>query len=143
MVPPDSHKVSRVSWYSGSISKRCGFSLRGCYTLWRAFPDRFNYPHLLSLHVRCPTTPDSKLSGLGSSRFARHYSGNRVFFLLLRVLRCFSSPGVPSPTLCIQVGIPSHYGWWVPPFGNPRIDAYLLLPEAYRCSSRPSSAPSA
>ena len=34
-------------------------------------------------------------AGLGSSRFARHYSGNRFFFLLLRVLRCFSSPGSP------------------------------------------------
>ena len=34
--------------------------------------------------------------GLGCSRFARRYSGNRGCFLLLRVLRCFSSPGVPS-----------------------------------------------
>jgi hypothetical protein len=34
-------------------------------------------------------------------------------------------------------------GQWVSPFGNLRINAYLQLPEAYRCSSRPSSAPSA
>ena len=32
---------------------------------------------------------------------------------------------------------------WVPPFGNPRIDGYLLLPVAYRSLSRPSSAPDA
>ena len=32
---------------------------------------------------------------------------------------------------------------WVAPFGNPRIDGYLLLPEAYRSLSRPSSAPDA
>src|SRR3954452_3072144 len=32
------------------------------------------------------------------SRFARRYSGNRICFLFLRVLRCFSSPGVPSYT---------------------------------------------
>ena len=32
------------------------------------------------------------LYGLGSSLFARRYWGNRVFFLFLRVLRCFSSP---------------------------------------------------
>ena len=31
--------------------------------------------------------------GLGSSPFARRYSGNRGFFLFLGVLRCFSSPG--------------------------------------------------
>jgi hypothetical protein len=30
--------------------------------------------------------------GLGSSAFARHYSRNHYYFLLLRVLRCFSSP---------------------------------------------------
>ena len=37
-------------------------------------------------------------TGLGSSPFARHYLGNHVCFLLLRVLRCFSSPRLP-PTL--------------------------------------------
>ena len=31
--------------------------------------------------------------GLGCSPFARRYSGNRVFFLFLEVLRCFSSLG--------------------------------------------------
>ena len=35
-------------------------------------------------------------TGLGYSRFARHYSGNHFCFLLLRVLRCFSSPRLPS-----------------------------------------------
>ena len=35
--------------------------------------------------------------GLGWSPFARRYSGNRCCFLLLRVLRCFSSPGLPPP----------------------------------------------
>ena len=31
--------------------------------------------------------------GLASFPFARRYLGNRFFFLFLRVLRCFSSPG--------------------------------------------------
>ena len=35
-------------------------------------------------------------SGLGCFPFARHYLGNRFYFLFLRVLRCFSSPGSPS-----------------------------------------------
>ena len=39
-----------------------------------------------------------KQTGLGSAPFARHYSGYRLFFLFLRVLRCFSSPGSPSFT---------------------------------------------
>ena len=33
--------------------------------------------------------------GLGYSPFARHYSGNHYCFLFLRLLRCFSSPGLP------------------------------------------------
>ncbi len=37
--------------------------------------------------------------GLGSSPFARRYSGNRGFFLFLGVLRCFSSPGWPLPPM--------------------------------------------
>src|SRR5699024_7105921 len=45
--------------------------------------------------MECPTTPESLLSGLGSFRFARRYSGNRICFLFHRVLRCFSSPGMP------------------------------------------------
>ena len=33
---------------------------------------------------------------MGFSRFARRYSGNRIFFLFLQVLRCFSSPRLSS-----------------------------------------------
>ena len=35
--------------------------------------------------------------GLGCSRFARRYYGNRGCFLFLRLLRCFSSPGCLFP----------------------------------------------
>ena len=45
--------------------------------------------------MRRPTTPEGKPSGLGCFRFARRYSGNRDCFLFLRVMRCFSSPGMP------------------------------------------------
>ncbi len=36
--------------------------------------------------------------GLGFSAFARHYLRNHYCFLLLRLLRCFSSPGLPPLT---------------------------------------------
>ena len=39
----------------------------------------------------------SPLSGLGYSPSARRYSGNRLFFLFLGVLRCFSSPSSLLP----------------------------------------------
>ena len=42
---------------------------------------------------RGPYPADISVRGLGSSDFARHYFRNRFYFLFLRVLRCFSSPG--------------------------------------------------
>ena len=49
-----------------------------------------------------------KHGGLGSAPFARHYSGYRSFFLFLRVLRCFSSPG--SLRLHSQYMVFNHVG---------------------------------
>ena len=41
MVVPDSHKVTRAPWYSGSPSSKLGSCRRrGCHPLWPAFPDR-------------------------------------------------------------------------------------------------------
>ena len=91
-----------------------------------------------------PTTPLVQrsrpwhTSGLGSSPFARHYSGNRGFFLFLEVLRCFTSLRSPRAAMYSPhdtVGLPQ----WVSPFGDPRIKACLRLPEAYRSLPRPSS----
>ena len=87
-------------------------------------------------------TPECTHSGLGSFHFARRYFGNRFFFLFLRLLRCFSSPG----------SLPYVMDWrmddWslssrVSPFRYLRIIGYLLLPEAFRSLSRLSSALSA
>ena len=47
--------------------------------------------------------------GLGSSPFARHYLGNRSLFLFLRVLRCFSSPGLASATYLFSSRIYRFY----------------------------------
>ena len=103
------------------------------------FPKTF----LLNLQIvycspnpRCITT-----SGLGSSYFARHYFRNRVFFLFLWVLRCFSSPRY------LLIHYFTHV--WVirllPLIEFPHSDiygynGYLLLPVAFRSLSRPSSA---
>ena len=87
-------------------------------------------------------TPECTHSGLGSSAFARRYLRNRVFFLFLRVLRCFSSPGSPPYVMDWRMddrGVLCR----VSPFRDLRIKGYLLLPEAYRSLSRLSSALSA
>ena len=115
------------------------FRLRDFHPLWSDFPKLFGY---WFEYLMQSTTPRCTHHGLGSFHFARRYFGNRGFFLLLGVLRCFSSPG----------SLPYVMDWrmdtwgllkWVSPFGYLRINGYLLLPEAFRSLSRPSSALSA
>jgi hypothetical protein len=81
--------------------------------------------------------------GLGSSRFARRYSGNDGCFLFLGVLRWFSSPGCLPPAYFIQRAMIRHYSDRVSPFGDPRVKACLQLTVAYRSLPRPSSPPHA
>ena len=138
MVPPTSHKVPRVSWYSGYCrclpisNTRLSLSLAG-------FPKTIL---LSSGSLMQSITPECTHPGLGSFPFARHYSGNRCFFLFLRVLRCFSSPGSPP---CVMDWRMDDGGFLrrVSPFRYPRISGYLLLPVAFRSLSRLSSALSA
>ena len=99
---------------------------------------------LLSLtdHVTQSTTPVCTHTGLGSVHFARRYFGYRVFFLLLRLLRCFSSPGSLRTAMDLLYG-DKDLPYRVSPFRNLRIIGYVLLPAAYRSLSRLSSALSA
>ena len=62
-------------------------------------------------------------SGLGSSRFARRYSGSRCCFLFLGVLRCFNSPGSLYRPYVFRPELHPR-GCRVFPFGNPRINAW-------------------
>ena len=87
-------------------------------------------------------TPECTHSGLGSSGFARRYSRNRCFFLFLRLLRCFSSPGSPPCVMDWRMDDWSLSSR-VSPFRDPWIKGYLLLPMAFRSLSRLSSALSA
>ena len=86
--------------------------------------------------------PKDKSLVWASSPFARHYLGIRCFFLFLRLLRCFSSPGSLRMTMDSSYGDRSSF-CRVSPFGYLRINGYLLLPAAFRSLSRPSSAPGA
>ena len=98
MVPADSDRISRVPPYSGGALLAALLPVRGFHPLQRSFPtaSRSRAAHQRALlqprHCRNNT-------GLGSFPFDRHYSGNRYFFLFLRVLRCFSSPGSPQSIL--------------------------------------------
>ena len=139
MVPPRSHRVSRVRRYSGYCSPTWSF-VYGILTL-------FDVPsHVLRLDlIDTKCSPNPRIiadSGLASSAFARHYLRNLGWSLFLVLLRCFSSDGSP------HIPIYSVYDtWaslmWIAPFGNPRIKVCLPLPGAYRSLPRPSSAPDA
>ena len=76
--------------------------------------------------------------GLGSSPFARRYSGSHCCFPFLRLLRCFSSPG--SPPLNADAAPPARR---VAPFGHPRVKGRSRLTAAFRSLPRPSSPPGA
>ena len=77
---------------------------------------------------------------MGSSLFARHYSGSRGFFPFLRVLRCFSSPAC----LTLPYVFRQEYARITTRrFPHSEILGSTdgqLLPEAYRSRPRPSSA---
>ena len=52
------------------------------------------FPYAVPIPRRSPATPPGKPGGLGSGAFARRYLRRHCCFLFLRVLRCFTSPGV-------------------------------------------------
>ena len=62
-------------------------------------------PVPLPIPVPCPgpATPEGKPSGLDCCAFARHYSRNRFCFLLLQVLRCFTSLSVAPMGLSLFI----------------------------------------
>ena len=139
MVPPSSGQISRVCSYSGY----CSLTL--CFT-YRTLTFFGWLSHVILLHFVMLNAVQNPIciatNGLASSAFARHYSQNLVWFLFLRVLRCFSSPRSLRYTM-YSCNDHRFFTCVVPQFGNPRIEAYLQLPAAYRSLSRPSSAPDA
>ena len=89
MVSAHSYEVSRASHYSGYYHVNSFFVYR-TFTVSGLLSQTIL---LNSLNQLCSPNPRWISSpGLGSSYFARHYFRNRVFFLFLWVLRCFSSP---------------------------------------------------
>ena len=139
MGPPASYRVSRVRYYSGATWLVSDF-VYGSFTLFAWLFQ--NHSTIFLNTFWWSTTPKNKSFGLASFPFARRYLGNRCFFLFLRVLRCFSSPGSPhAPMDSVHDG--GGLLRRVSPFRNRWLKGYLLLPSAYRSLSRLSSALSA
>ena len=139
VVHPVSHGVSRVPRYSGTQLTQITFRIRGSHPLWPAFPCRSP-----KLSRRCAGPQPRRINP-------------PVWPLPISLATTFgiSVDVSSSPYLDVSVqAVPflrlfcSTQDDWilssrVAPFGYPRINGYLLLPEAFRSLSRPSSAPDA
>ena len=108
MVPALSYEISRVSHYSGY------YLVNWVFVYWTFTVSGLLSQTILlnSLNQLCSPNPRwISSSGLGSSYFARHYFRNRVFFLFLWVLRCFSSPRSPPIHYFTHVWINQLFSW--------------------------------
>ena len=133
MVPADSRRIPRAPRYSGCHWASDGFGY-GAVTL----SDVTFQSLLLTICLAVSWSYNPHEAGTSwvwalPRSLATTY-GIIVYFLFLRVLRCFSSPRSP-----LQIADNRPAACWVVPFGNPRIKGYLLLNAAYRSLSRPSS----
>ena len=112
--------------------------VRGSHPLRPAFPDG-------SAHHRLATSrsynPQAAVTAWvwAIPRSLATTGGIIVYFLFLRVLRCFSSPRWPHYQNIVIV----TKGDWVVPFGDRGIKGRLHLPRDYRSLPRPSSPPGA
>ena len=139
MVPPVSHRVSRVRRYSGSSLMEVIFRLRDYHPLWLAFPY-----HSAKLFHRCVSPQPQRINPLvwplprslaTTSGISVDFSSSPYLDVSVQAvphLRLFDSTQADRVLLCR-----------VSPFGNLRVKAYVQLTAAYRSLSRPSSAPDA
>ena len=139
MVPPVSHGVSRVPRYSG-YSLLVPLFVYWALTIY----GRPSQTFLLEMSSRddCPQPRRINPPVWPLPRSLATTYGISV--------DVFSSPYLDVSVQAVphvRLFDSSHVTWilsmWVAPFGNPRINGYLLLPVAYRSLSRPSSAPDA
>ena len=146
MVRADSHETSLMSCYSGIPWARSDFRLRASHPLWSDFP--FASPNPRRCRYRAPTTPEASF-GFGLLRFRSPLLTESFHFLFLRLLRCFTSPGIalcvlshslfPRGMRTLRTKAIEYDLDQVTPFGNSRVKAYLPLTVTYRSLSRPSS----
>jgi hypothetical protein len=103
MVPAVSNRISRVPPYSGYHYLLSAY----VYGAITRFDQTFQ---TVPLHINSNIVvlqPQNCLnnSGLGCSPFDRHYLGNHYCFLFLRLMRCFSSPGLPPDCSGYQLAL--------------------------------------
>ncbi len=131
MVHPDSHRISRVLWYSGTSCVAVQFRLPDFHRLWSVIPDWFDYlitnhmlealqPHMTS-HMVWPL-PRSLAATRSISNLISLPSGTEMFHFPELALTC----------LCIQHEVTRVYLVGLPHSEIPGSKLACQLPEAYR-----------
>ena len=140
VVHPRSHRVSRVRRYSGYSLSVFSFAY-GTLTLCGRLS------HTVQLDTSDLDASPNPEDPEGPSVWPPPRSLATTSGISVDVFSCpyldVSVQGVPLVRLFDSTHDTRVLLWWVSPFGNLRINGYLLLPEAYRSLSRPSSAPDA
>ena len=140
VVHPCSHRVSRVRRYSGYSLSVFSFAY-GTLTLCGRLS------HAVQLDTSGHDAGPNPENPEGLSVWPPPRSLATTSGISVDVFSCpyldVSVQGVPLVRLFDSTHDTRVLLWWVSPFGNLRINGYLLLPEAYRSLSRPSSAPDA
>ena len=139
MVPPSSHRVSRVRRYSG-YNWLCLPFVYETLTL-------FGVPsHTLRLDFHIPyvvRTPEILLPPVWPAPLSLATTQGISVDVFSSPYLDVSVQAVPSVYLWIQYTVTGFASCRVAPFGHPRIIGCFRLPAAFRRSLRPSSAPSA
>src|SRR5690554_2309526 len=99
MVLLCSHRISRVLWYSGNLRPIQYFNYKTFTFFGPAFQLCSSILKLCLLRSITPSHIAIQWFGLFPFR-SPLLRKSIVFFLFLRVLRCFSSPGSPPYTMC-------------------------------------------
>ena len=140
VVHPSSHRVSRVRRYSGYSLSVFSFAY-GTLTLCGRLS------HAVQLDTSDHDASPNPENPEGLSVWPPPRSLATTSGISVDVFSCpyldVSVQGVPHVRLFYSTHVDRVLLCRVSPFGNLRIVGYLLLPEAYRSLSRPSSAPDA
>src|SRR6476620_11198224 len=132
MVASNSCKIPRVPHYSGGRLDFENFRVRDYHALWCAFPH--NSSNLLDPLYLVPRPQLSKPNWFRLFRVRSPLLTESLLFSLPRGTEMVHFPRLALSVLYIQTVVCR-----VPPFGNQRVNGYVLLTVAYRSFSRPSS----
>ena len=126
MVSPASHKIARVSWYSGSRSRQAAHLYGTLTRSGRAFQ---RVRVLLLLFVACPTTPlPRKRYWFGLLPVRSPLLRESRLISSRRATEMFQFTRCPLIGLCVQPSVSRHHSGWVAPFGFLGFIAWMQLP---------------